>query len=215
MSIVADFSVPVEAFCLGETLSSDPGCTVELDRLVAHNPDYVMPFVWLVGGDRRDFEEAMADDPTVETATVTDAFDTTCLYQIDWADVVSDRLVVILDHEGVILEARGTADGWRLWVRFGSRTHFTEFQDHFERFGEVTLHEMTRQGTPGGAQYGVSDKQREALLAAFDAGYYDVPSSSSGEDIAEQLDVSQQAVSNRLRRGMYALVRNTLGRHRD
>lgn len=215
MSIIADFTVPGESFCLGETLSTVPEVTVELDRLVAHNPDYIMPFIFLVDTNQQAFDQALSDDSSVEDATVTDSFDSTNLYQIDWSDTVSDRLDVILDHEGVILEARGSGDGWRLRVRFGSRNHFAEFQRHFEQFGEVSLHEMTSPQTPGDIQYGVSDKQREALLAAFDHGYYDVPRSGSGTELAEQLGVSQQAISNRLRRGIYRLIKNTIGRHRD
>lgn len=215
MSIVADFSVPTEAFCLGETLQTVPTATVELDRLVAHNPDYVMPFVWLIDGAQEDFDAAVAADPTVMDATVTDSFDDTFLYQVSWADTVSDRLNIILDHDGVILEARGSGDEWRLWVRFGSRSHFDEFRDHFDEFGEVSLHQMTRPQTPGGIQYGVSEKQRDALLAAYDLGYYDVPATGSGEELAERFGISQQAVSNRLRRGVSTLIKNTLGRHRE
>ena len=214
MSIIADFSVPAESFCLGETLQTVPTATVELDRLVAHSPDYVMPFIWVIDADQQTFDEALADDPSVKEATITDSFDATHLYQVSWAATVSDRLEVILDHEGVILKARGSGDEWRLWVRFGSRNHFGAFQNHFKQFGDVTLHAITSPQTPGGIQYGVSDKQRDALLAAYDRGYYDVPRTVSGTELAEQLDVSQQAVSNRLRRGVHTLIKNTLGRHR-
>lgn len=215
MSIVADFSVPAASLCLGDTLAAVPSATIELDRLVAHSPTYVMPFIWLINADQQAFEAAVADDASVKDATNTDSFGSSHLYQISWTDIVSDRLELILDHEGVILEARGSGDAWRLWVRFGTRDHFTEFKRHFDQYGNVTLHAMTNQQTPGGIHYGVSNKQRDALLAAYDQGYYDVPRTASGKDIAEQLDVSQQAVSNRLRRGVHTLIENTLGRHRD
>lgn len=215
MSIVADFSVPTEAFCLAETFHASPATTIELDRLAAHSPDYVMPFIWVLDTDQETFDAAVADDPTVETAVVTDSFDTTHLYQVAWADVVSERLNVILDHDGVILEAHGTNEEWRFWVRFGSREHFAEFREHFEEFGDVTLHQITHPQTPGDISYGVSTKQRDALLAAYDAGYYETPRTGTGEELAEQLGVSQQAISDRLRRGVQTLIENTLHRHRD
>lgn len=215
MSIVADFGVPADAFCLGETLAAVPSATAELDRVVAHSPDHVMPFVWIVDADRAAVDAAVVEDPTVEAATVTDAFEDAYLYQFDWADVVAERLHAVLDHDGVVLEARGAGDGWRLRVRFGSREHFSVFREHFRQFGAVTLHQLTSPRTPGGVQYGVSDKQREALLVAFDAGYYDNPSAATGEDVARQLGITQQSVSRRLRRGTTALVEHTLGRHRD
>lgn len=215
MSVIADFSVPADAFCLAETLDAVPTATVELDRMVAHSPDHVMPFVWVMDADREPFDAALAEDSTVEDASVTDAFEEAYLYHVDWADVVEDRLGVVLDHEGVVLEARGTGEKWQLWVRFGSREYFSEFRDHFEEFGEVTLHRMTAQRTPGGTQYGVTATQRETLLAAYDAGYYDTPRRATGERLAERLGVSQQSVSRRLRRGTRTLIEFTLDRHRD
>jgi hypothetical protein len=215
MSIVAEFDVPTAAFCLETTLAACPDATVELDGLVAHSPDHVMPFVWVLDADRGVFEAAAADDPTVEAAEVTDSFDDTYLYQFTWADVVSTRLHVILDHDGVVLEARGRDDTWHLAVRFGSREHFSEFRDHFSQYGEVTLQKLTPTNALGDGQYGVSSKQREALLAAYDAGYYGVPSETPGEDVARELDISQQAFSRRLKRGTTALLENTLVRQRD
>jgi hypothetical protein len=215
MSIVADFSVPADAFCLGEALAAVPTATAELDRVVAHSPDHVMPFVWITNTDRGTFDEAVAGDSTVESAEVTDSFEDSHLYQFDWGDVVGERLHAILDHDGVVLEARGTDDEWRLRVRFGSREHFSEFRGHFERFGDVTLHTIQTSPTPGGVAYGVSPKQREALLAAYDAGYYDTPSATTGAELARELGITQQSVSRRLRRGINALIGNTLGRNRE
>lgn len=215
MSLVAEFSVPTDAFCLEDTLAAVPSASVELDRLVAHSPDYVMPFLWVLDADRDAFEAALADDPTAETATITDSFDDADLYQVTWADIVSNRLAAILDHEGIVLEARGTSEEWYFRVRFGSRDHFTEFENYFQQFGEITLHQLTAPQTPCGVTYGVSPKQREALLAAYDAGYYANPSETTGESVAEDLGISQQSLSRRLRRGVTTLIENTIARHRD
>ena len=214
MSVVADFSVPADAFCLADSLQALPETTAELDGVVAHSPDHVMPFVWLVDAGREAFGAALAEDPTVEAAEVTDSFDDAHLYHVDWAEVVSERLHLILDHTGVVLEATGTGGEWRLLVRFSSREQFAGFQEHFEAFGTVELNRITSPRTPGGVTYGVSAKQREALLAALDAGYYDTPAAARGEEIAEALGVTQQAISTRLRRGTATLVENTLDRHR-
>lgn len=214
MSIVADFSVPAEAFCLGDSLATVPEATAELDRVVAHSPAHVMPFVWVLDTDLNAFADAVVEDPTVEQAEVTDSFEAAHLFQFYWADIVSKRLQLILDHNGVVLEARGAGDQWRLWVRFGDQENFSEFQDHFQEFGEVTLHRLTSPQMPGTFQYGVSAKQREALLAAYDLGYYDTPSAVNGADIADQLEITQQAVSERLQRGAKTLIKNTLDRHR-
>lgn len=215
MSVVAEYSLPVEAFCLGETLRSVPAATVELDRLVAYSPDYVIPFLWVMNTDRETFDAAVTDDSTVDEAEVSDSFDETYLYQMSWAEIVSERLQVILDHEGIILEARGSGEEWRFEVRFGSRDHFSDFREHFAEFGDVTLHQLRPPATPGDLSYGISTKQRKALLAAYDAGYYDTPSTANGTEVARQLDITQQALSARLKRGIATLIETTLGRQRD
>ena len=174
-----------------------------------------MPFIWVLNTDRDTSDAALADDPTVETAAVTDSFDGALLYQVAWTDVVGERLQAILDHAGVVLEARGAENEWRLRVRFGTRDHFKEFREHFEQFGEVVLHQLTSPQTPGKGQYGVTPEQRDALLAAYDAGYYETPSGVTGEELAQGLGITQQSVSQRLRRGVTALIENTLARHRE
>lgn len=215
MSVVADFDVPAGAFCLGETLPAVPDASVELDRTVAHSPKHVMPFVWVTNAERTVLDAAMAEDPSVESANVTDSFDSTHLYHVSWADVVSERLHLVLDHEGVVLDARGSDGEWRLRVRFDSRDHFSEFREHFTESGEVTVRRVTSPPRPGDESFGLSDKQREALLAAYEAGYYDTPSGTTGAEIARQLGVTQQSVSRRLRRGVNALIESTLARRPD
>lgn len=215
MSVIADFGVPAEAFCLGETLVAVPSATVELDRVIAHSPHYVMPFGWVHGTDREPFDAAVAEDPTVDGAEVADPFEDAYLYQFEWADDVAERLHAILDHEGVMIEARGSDDEWWIRTRFGSRDHFDAFQNHFEQFGQVTLLQLGSPQTPGSGQYGVTVKQREALLAAYDGGYYEIPSETTGEGLAETLGISQQSFSRRVKRGTAALIENTLNRHRD
>jgi len=52
--------------------------------------------------------------------------------------------------------------------------------------------------------------QRETLSYAVSAGYHSLPRRVSTKDIAEEFDISDQAVTERLRRGITTLVTNTL-----
>ena len=45
---------------------------------------------------------------------------------------------------------------------------------------------------------GITDKQREAVRAAVRGGYYETPRESDLSDLADRLDVSRSAVSQRL-----------------
>ncbi|MFB6296675.1 MAG: helix-turn-helix domain-containing protein, partial [Halobacteriales archaeon] len=55
-----------------------------------------------------------------------------------------------------------------------------------------------------------TDEQREALVAAYEQGYFAEPRETSLEALAESLELSPTAVAGRLRRGMKATVEMTL-----
>ena len=58
---------------------------------------------------------------------------------------------------------------------------------------------------------GLSEKQAEALRAAHGAGYFEVPRETDLETLAEELDVSKQALSERIRRGLSGMLDETVG----
>lgn len=91
-----------------------------------------------------------------------------------------------------LLEGRGSGAEWRFRVRFGSRDHFADFREHFLEFGAVTVHQRSAPETPGDVSYGVTAKQRAALLTAYDEGYYDSPESASGEAVARRLGITSR-----------------------
>jgi len=51
----------------------------------------------------------------------------------------------------------------------------------------------------------LTDKQREVLDTAREMGYFEVPRDATAAEIAEELDISPQAVSERMRRAISAL----------
>nr|WP_256487766.1 MULTISPECIES: helix-turn-helix domain-containing protein [unclassified Haladaptatus] len=56
----------------------------------------------------------------------------------------------------------------------------------------------------------MTDEQREALATAFASGYFRVPRETSLSELAETLDISPQAASGRLRRGLERMLGATL-----
>jgi predicted DNA binding protein len=61
-----------------------------------------------------------------------------------------------------------------------------------------------------GNHYGLTDEQREALLAAVLGGYFGVPRGTTLGDVAAELDISRQAASERIRRGAHVVLSKTL-----
>ncbi|WP_435180336.1 helix-turn-helix domain-containing protein [Halorussus sp. AFM4] len=211
MSIVAHFSVPLDAVALGETFGAAPEMRVEVERLATHSREWVMPFVWASGGDFEAFEAALADDPSVAERSVVDAFDATRLYEIEWVESVADLVDEIVDQHGTILEASAAADGWFFRVRFTDQSQVEAFSDHFNDRGvSFEVQQLTRPTDPRQATFGLTENQRETLVLAQQSGYFEVPRAVSLSDLAERVGVSANSLSERLRRGTDELVRNAL-----
>lgn len=211
MATIAEFSVPSESFALAETLPAYPDVAVEVDRIAAHTPGTTMPCIWAADSDTSGFSEAVTDDPTVESVRATADFDGEHLYQIEWRDGIDDLVEEMIDHEGVILEASGRDDRWRLRIRFMTREQFEAFRAHFDEHGpSFRLEQLFNVKHPRHTRGDVTPEQHEALMAAVHAGYFRVPSDASIQDVADELGVSHQAVSERIRRGTENLVRDML-----
>lgn len=60
------------------------------------------------------------------------------------------------------------------------------------------------------ANYGLTPGQRETLLVAFDAGYFDIPRGTDLNALGAEFGVSDSAVSQRLRRGIRSVLERTL-----
>jgi predicted DNA binding protein len=59
-------------------------------------------------------------------------------------------------------------------------------------------------------RFGLTEEQQEALVESYEHGYYEVPRDLDASALAERLDISHQALSERLRRATGALVEDAL-----
>lgn len=64
-------------------------------------------------------------------------------------------------------------------------------------------------GKPAG-RYGLTEEQYKALTKAADHGYYDISYDIELQELANDLDITHQALSERLRRETLALIEDTL-----
>lgn len=210
MSVIAEITVPANAFALEHTFTSVADLTVEVDRLATHSRDWVMPFVW-VRGDLEAFEAAAEDDPTVSECRPVDVADPTGLYNVQWSARVTAVVDTIIDRHGIVLEAAATGGTWYLKLRFLDRTELEEFRSYFEseeyRFD---VHRLYTENEPKRREFDLTPAQRETLVTALAVGYFEVPREAKIADLAEEFGISTNAVSQRLRRGTESLVRNTL-----
>jgi hypothetical protein len=87
-----------------------------------------------------------------------------------------------------------------------------EFTSHLRdrgfSFDLVRLHEMSY--TQTGSQFGLTPKQHEALVTAWQMGFFELPRETSMEAVADELGIRPQSLSDRLRRAQNTLIGDTL-----
>ena len=214
MGTIAEFSIPTDEFALGKTLKEVSGLEVEIERLVAHDHDRLMPFAWLTTDDSDELDaldEALSEDPTVDDCEVISDVDGDRLYRMEWVDAIEMIVHILLEEDGTILDASGRQDGWHVRVLFPDRESLSQTydfaNDHGLGFDVVRIYELD---TERKGRFGLSDEQQETLAAATKLGYYDVPRGITQAELAEKLGVSHQALSERLRRAQKTLNVNTV-----
>lgn len=212
MSVIGEFTVPSESFLLGETLAAVPEMVVELQRVVAHSDEAVVPFFWVHYGDKEEFDAVIRNDPTLENVVLLDEFERGTSYRGLWKKHAKGVAYAYVEAGGTILEATGQDDTWTLRIRFDDEAAVTDFHQYCRQEGiPFTLDQLYRPTQPmGGGQYGLSPAQRELLVGAYQEGYYGVPRSLSMTALADEMGTTQQNLSKRFRRAYAALIENTL-----
>lgn len=207
----ATISVAKEDFALSHALQEVPEMEVEADRIAAHSRHWVMPCLWLAGGDFDAFDSALADDPTVNEVVTTTEFEDEKFYQVDWSADIKKHIDAGLDEEGSLLHAETANDAWRLSIRFATHEQFEEFRTYLTDQGiTYQLEDLTQASASQQFMGGLTAPQREALVTAVAEGYYAVPREATMEEVAETLGISTQAASERLRRGVEQFVETML-----
>ncbi|MCU4740575.1 helix-turn-helix domain-containing protein [Halobacteria archaeon AArc-m2/3/4] len=212
MSIIAEFTVEADDFALYHALTAAPEMIVEIERVVATLEDKVMPYFWVSGGDQADFETAFRDDESVQNIAAIDEIEGARLYRAEWTENIETIVYAYVEIGATILQAIGRGEFWELRMRFDNRDKLAEFREYCrENDISFELNSLQDQEQPmASAQYDLTTKQRETLVSALEAGYYDVPQAVTMSELAEELGVSQQALSKRFHAGHRNLITSTL-----
>ncbi|MFC6767311.1 helix-turn-helix domain-containing protein [Natrinema soli] len=208
-TLLIDYSI------LRETLSHAPNTKVTWEQSdLTEDGDHQM-LVW-VDGEVAAFDAGLEADPTVNAPLQVAEFDDRRLYQLELTDDGKRASVypTVIEEGSVLREVTATHEGWHFRAAFPSSEALERFHAFFvDRDLDVELRRLqdARETADGSRfQYGVTDRQREALVAAVDAGYLDIPRSRSLAELGERLGISPNATSERFRRGVETLIENTV-----
>ncbi|WP_436931999.1 helix-turn-helix domain-containing protein [Halosimplex halobium] len=107
-----------------------------------------------------------------------------------------------------------TSEGWHETKVFRTFEGFADFQQRCQEYdiGFELFSVSPESGADSDdSEYGLTDRQQEALTLALARGYYESPRQVSTEELAEELGISQPATSDLLRRAERQLLTTALG----
>jgi len=211
MSVIVEFTLPAMSFPFGRSTSGDPDVRVQLERLVPLKEARI-PFVWATGQEFEQFEAGLRDSKVVKSFEALTRVGDSVLYYVEWHAEKETFLNGVSDTNGAILEAHGDAQ-WSFTVRFRDHADLTRFHQFYQD-EEFPVHidrvyapdETTR--TEYG--FGLTPEQREALIMAVEKGYFGVPRETKLDEIADELGITRQAASERVRRATETVLRKSL-----
>ncbi|MCO8244132.1 helix-turn-helix domain-containing protein [Haladaptatus sp. AB643] len=213
MAVIVALSLPPESFPLGTMLTADSDLHIEFERIVPVGGE-VVPIFWAWDGDLDAFEQRVRDDTNVQQFVAIDQVKDRRLYLLNW-DIPSGAFLEGLTiTEGIIRSAHGYGnENWEFELLFPSQDQLTKFHN-ISRENEIqyTLGKMHSLSEAGASELEtiVTNKQREAIVLAFQRGYFKTPRQVTLSELAAELDITQQSLSDRIRHGVEAIVEHVL-----
>ncbi len=203
-----------------EALQQFPDARVEWEVSSTTPNDEMLLLVWVETDDFEAFDAALHDDPTVTAPNCLTEVADRRLYQLEQveegrAKSIYDTIVAV---GGIIRECFATHRGWTMEAEFPDNDALQHFyatcEEHDLQFDLIKKYEPTPDGDALN-HFGLTTKQRDALLHAAEYGYFEVPQAVDLETISEEMDISHQAASERIRRAMDLLIEHTIAQGRD
>ncbi|POG56207.1 helix-turn-helix domain-containing protein [Haloferax marisrubri] len=214
MAIVAEILLSSDVLPLVKLARSLPSREISLSQMIRlEDSKYI--FMVSVEADARDaFEAKAVEQPEVVDVRPVGETPDGWFYQ-----VITERASDVLEShdptqfEGVLMEAIITGEGWIERKMFADYDALSTLRDRCQVYGlpfELLNISSDPEHPDERAQFGLTDRQYEAMRLAFSLGYYDTPRTASTAEVAAELGISAPALSDLLRRAEHRLISQTI-----
>ncbi|MDQ2049642.1 helix-turn-helix domain-containing protein [Natronolimnohabitans sp. A-GB9] len=214
MTTIAELTLSTDEFALAETFQQLPNLEVRVESVVAEGPARTMPLVWFCNVDREEIEHTLEADSTVaDYQRLLENSDDEWFYRLQYAEDVGSVCRAVYTNGGTLLDAQVADDQWTLRLLFPQREGLSDAVSAIEDCGaRIDVRRMVEAGQDEDLETtaALTEPQQEAIAEAYRQGYYDVPREISLEELANELDISHQALSERLRRANRVLASEQL-----
>lgn len=211
MSVIATVELPSDEFPLGRVVSSDETGRMTVETTVPTSEE-IIPYVWVPSTVSERTLKKLENRSAVAGASIIDEVDGYRLVKLEWENEVDGVLEAIQGTNAIVTSSFGTADRWTFRLRFPDYETLSTFHRKcLERNVSIELVQVYEaSGSRVNGLFGLTDPQRDLLVIAYEEGYFEVPRGTSLVELGEQLEISDSAVSQRIRRGLKSLLETTV-----
>jgi predicted DNA binding protein len=206
----ARFTLPAEGFALAEFFERVPDARVECESAVANPTDHAL---LVVRADNREnpVDTALRADPSVATVERFGERADGWTYRVTWEGRPRRLIQRLVAADVTLVSARGRGGQWQLRLLAPNREGIGRAHEIMDDLdcGDKCRSISSLDGD-GSNRSELSDNQHEALVEAFEAGYYNVPRDVTAAEVATGLGISHQALSERFRRAYRSLIATEL-----
>ena len=205
VNTITDIRVPAEQFPLGRILQEYPEVEIELERIVPTR-DQIVPLFWVASESEQNVENTLREDPLVEEISQLTRTPDRILYSVNWSSEINSLVRSIIDFGIQVLTAEGTAKFWEFRFQFRDREQLGQFRRRCQN--EDIQIELIRVYNPmmPPEEGPLTAEQADALSTAYENGYWDIPRGITQKELADLVGISDNSMSQRLRRGVKVVV---------
>lgn len=213
MTLIAEFQV--ELAVLGEASKRVPEMHFSGEDIIVED-DQPRKFVLSAeGGNLDEFEASLSNDPTVATYSVLQKFDQKGYYIVTYRKSLELKGTyhAALERDIVYIDLRLQNGIYHVRARVPDRDALRSFREYCRdedipfQLDRLYREEM---GTDSRVGLSLTDTQRQTLEVAYERGYFENPRKTTLEEIGDELGISRQAVSARLRRAIEHIVEDAV-----
>lgn len=205
MGLIIEYRQSGKHIHIDEIAAAVPEMRLTVKRWRIESEDVLNLFI-LAEGDRFEtLEAAISDLPNCLSVDTLSEQGPSRLYQVQLCSKVN-HLPEYSSVNGVISHVRIESDGIYVTGYVANREELIKTREFLTEQGidmEVVRLQDATDTDPDG---GLTDEQFEALITAYRMGYFHVPKEATQADVAEALDISPPALSERLKRAQQCLI---------
>lgn len=204
------FSLPAEGFALTTLFEQAPDARVECESFVA-NPDDRVLMVVQTDEHKNVITPALRSGPGVAEAECIGQHADGWLFWLRWVDHPRRLIQRLVNAEVTLLSIQAEDRAWKLRLLTPERSGISQAQAIMNDLGcNAECQRISPLDSTDSSRSGLTKRQKDALVEAFESGHYEVPRDATADEVADELGISHQALSERLRRAHRQLIESKL-----